>query len=112
MNVASLAVSEELYKLSKWIDTDARWYEDDGYFVTTDKPNGLWVPAYDLGYLIRKLPKEADGSHWVLAPTTDGWGMGYLKTELVASADTPQEVACKLAIALFKQGVLTKQEEG
>lgn len=129
MNVASQELCEELYSLSggvksTWKDTEYRRYYDDGLFVTNEKLNGLWLPAYDLGYLLRKLPKyighasqscrlglfpqgftNTGGSDWCASYDTFKGEIYLLQT-----ADTAEDVTCKLAIELFKQGILTKQE--
>jgi hypothetical protein len=72
MNVASKELCEELRELSGWKKTDRYWHQrlDDG--AETDKYNpfvaerpAVWkttewkmTPAYDLGYLLRKLPQH------------------------------------------------------
>ena len=141
MNVASAKLCNQLYlaSLRKWTDTDYRWYDDNGYFVTEKKLNGLWVPAYDLGYLLRKLPVRIDGKnsreregrlnlcpsfsvksgrHW-LACYADKDDSVVKRKKLDAesnnhrnfwyvqfSGTTPEDATCKLAIELFKQGVI------
>lgn len=97
MNVASLELSKELYAAS-WI------------------PEFL-CPAYDLGYLLRKLPD------WYETPGVEDkeFGMaclivekrkaGYMNNDtgqyvFNVAADTPEDTLCKLAIELFKQNIL------
>lgn len=127
MNIATEKLCKELYNASgrTWKNTDIRRYYDYGMFPTHEKLNGLWLPAYDLGYLLRKLPgnyllawhdfediKMEDGSTTVqgraYAPVTwgddlDVWESFYDNTN---QASTPEDAACKLAIALFKHGEL------
>lgn len=123
MNVASLELCKELYELSgkTWKDTIARWYVDGGNFVTTDKLNGLWLPAYDSGYLLRKLPTDTNHRWYIQKWGDDKTKSSYAATyqeltsssldeQLIFEADTPEDAAVKLAIELFKQGVLTKEE--
>lgn len=88
------------------------------------------APAYSLGYLLRELPKpedfDADQTYKLLdCGVPDYLFLGYLGRALnswvcqyqidespidglASEADTPEDAACKLAIELFKQGVLTK----
>lgn len=85
-NVASMELSDELFKLSGW---------------PQDKATG-----YSLGYLLRKLPRAAIVS---LPPKyRASIYVTGVTDELVFDADTPEDAACKLAIELFKQGILTK----
>lgn len=85
-------------------------------------PSDLW-PAYDLGYLLRELPHFI-GDYQLLVmvtygimgrPETDTWQAGYFKVgnkvgkHLTDGLDTPEDAACKLAIEMFKQGILTRK---
>lgn len=104
-NVASLEHCKELYELSGWNPHDL-----------PDHPgsNGKlpYVPAYDLGYLLRKLPRTAitridqndfKNAEWV----ADSFLLRDRKRKPVQfRADTPEDAAANLAIELFKQGVL------
>lgn len=100
MNVANLDLCRELYELSGWTDNDHHRYLGEGEEI----------PAYDLGYLLRKLQpfNAADlqwlGGKWAAQAVIFGTQPKSERTE----ADTPEDAACKLAIELFKQGVLTK----
>lgn len=130
MNVASLELCKELYELSGW-DNTTKWRElgEDTYgaFPPSHEMADVGVevcPAYDLGYLLRKLPawieptvKEPHlltiqpnpiGAGWnalyrlaVKTPTID-----YKHAMEIQEADTPEDATCKLAIELFKQGLL------
>lgn len=116
MNVASLENCKELYELSGWETGDSPdcWYWKKQSFARHV------CPAYNLGFLLRKLPYSHKGVNLELVPRFDGtWFIGYaagkefLATDpqdkyLWAEADTPENATCKLAIELFKQGVLTK----
>jgi hypothetical protein len=66
MNVASLEPCKELYELSGWNDTEF-WYAETlnepphnwtlgNNRLTIGMTGGRQLPAYDLGYLLRKLP--------------------------------------------------------
>lgn len=128
MNVANMELCKSLYELSGWDGTFQFWSKGVNgylpYMVVEREP--IWkddyYPAYDLGYLLRKLPHHKDGFYYFrphLEQERDKkWG-AYLECdttyegqELLASGvdDTPEDATCKLAIELFKQGVLVKEE--
>ncbi len=141
MQVASKDLCQKLYKLSGWDNAPFDWIEIPTWNKKFPKPQDQviynhicdnehqkWIaPAYDLGYLLRKLP-----SHFSFEPDTIGeeiyclriensvgvdWTASYGTIEdpykrLGIMADTPEDAACKLAIELFKQGILTKQKTG
>lgn len=119
MNVASKELCQELYELSGWYDEGSPKFYEAG--------DGNDYSGYTLGYLLPKLParlhltqvdwrfsltnidgqvKNKDGA-W----SADYWSMldpyfGYART----ASSTPEGAACKLAIELFKRGVLKKEE--
>lgn len=131
MHITSLELCKELYELSGWEGYD-RWYMTgpDGRVIGTATPRifkhdrdyaagyRTTVPAYDLGYLLRKLPSIAIEAKfaqvlklgekrymaWV-ANDEDG----YDETEAIA--DTPEDAACKLCISLLKSGILLGSEK-
>ena len=128
MNVASLELCKELYELSGWSKTHMLWHKSanpmralsswlptttEAYWSFVKENRGdevLTIPAYDLGYLLRKLPPE-DKKLGYLDLCQDGtnWMARYTKlsaTMMHAKADTPEDAAAKLAIELFKQGML------
>jgi hypothetical protein len=125
MNVARLELSKELYEVSGW-EADQTWAEDGGgeAFLCrsdfSDLGHESWrvAYAYDLGYLLRKLPKKLARGYWLaLAPLdseADEWEAGYFQDREHSPhqvyADTPEDAATKLALELFKQGVLTRGE--
>lgn len=95
MNVASLELCKELYELSGW--------KTGGDKPTWNGRKGVnSAPAYDLGYLLRKLPY-----HGVIS------GQGTFRqascSGYIASSDTPEDALAQLAIELHKQGVLTSE---
>lgn len=136
MSVSSLELSKKLYELSGWTDTDFIYYANGGIIndnveyrpMVFDKPDHL--PAYDSGYLLRKLPPELklDGLHYVgdskvndfylemEAPSgdSDKWIFFYSnggESEFYGKgmlAYTPEDALCKLAIQLFEQGILER----
>lgn len=136
MQVASLELCKELYEVSGWLGDD-RWYMTNpvGYVIGTATPRIFEndkdyvlgyrtdTPAYDLGYLLRKLPQSDDilngriytlGVVWSLT----GWMAGLWDADgnpaphlPISEADTPEDAACSLAIDLFQQGVLKKESK-
>lgn len=103
MNVASRELSEELWELSGWIE-----YRKLG--------TSEFVPKYTLGYLLRKLPHHIEklGHYESLSLDSIGnqWNCRYgimSPAKLEASAKTPEDAACKLAISLIKSGLLKKE---
>lgn len=136
MHVANLELCKQLFELSRWADTEHCYYANGGSVngdivhqrsMVFDKPNN--VPAYDLGYLLRKLPEtiEWEGYYYGLvwhkggmssffeysAPLISGEDKrldithsGLSFDRRVFEADIPEAAACELAIELLKQGVL------
>lgn len=152
MNVAGRELCKELYELSGWDDmpkeTSFEWFYsvgEEGWHLrgkrqfsstaarTFHERNAMF-PAYDLGYLLRKLPtsippyedhdynlymepgNEGTGVTWLFTYCdymTNGYGEFHPKfTRTNLKAATPEDAACKLAIELFKQGVLKKRKGG
>ncbi len=112
IHVASLKLSKELYALSGWE------YEDESGITTLLSSVNLRdrCPAYELGYLLRKL-QDAGGRITVLySRSFGGWYAKYEDkwdeaNDCEAGASlTPEDVAVKLAIKLFEKGVLKRDE--
>jgi len=138
MNVASKELCEELYKLSGWNRTEYLWaspplspndwrpiHKSDLHRINDDLlPDTMYNStfAYDLGYLLRKLPAEveefSETDHLtyelLLAKYeanefhADYWWNDDLRFNMVPSG-TPEDALVTLAIELFKQGVLTRE---
>ena len=139
MNVATLELCKELYGLSGWDDTPLHWSDHEfghtggvhGHSEEYELITG-WVedietgeevellPAYTLGYLLRNLPKsiERDGRHYALHLQHDLsrtlWritygGTGKLRQNM-STGRAPEDAAAKIAIELFKQGILKREE--
>jgi hypothetical protein len=122
MNVASLELCKELYELSGWQGTNVSWYEQNGKYRLKQYSTKTYegVPAYDLSYLLRKLPNtvmfaddEVDG--WLTLSTADNpkfWAAFYqnvdgeARQEFIGNGETPEDATASLAIALFESGVL------
>lgn len=95
---------------SYWEAIKADWYDRDPFdgrrpTATTHRMD-LLAPAYDLGYLLRKLPQvhiSQQPSHWA------AWCVSEATANIdTICGDTPEDAAAKLAIELFKQGVFTR----
>lgn len=119
-DVADLDLCKELYELSGW-KSSHHFHGDGGIFECNNKPDTN-IPAYDLGYLMRKLPKYifAFGEECRLEIVPQGFSERGLsawctcyesRDELINFLnvdDSPENALCKLAIELFKQGILKK----
>jgi hypothetical protein len=120
MHVASLQLCRALYVLAPgWNDTYCSWFIDnvvpDGHLLgqpRTEPSIGIRgsrlraifseVPAYDLGYLMRKLP---DG-YGMAKATTDRWvvfNVRSMQPENGERADTPENAVAMLLIKLWRQ---------
>jgi len=132
MNVASLELCKELYEVSGWEpDRVANYISLYVLFAGKEWIHGKYlremrrgdIPAYDLGYLLRKLQADKIDHvvRWVNDKPTDKidqaikeWHGNWISGTLFMPfkdyfiADTPEDATCKLAIELFKQGILTK----
>lgn len=126
-NTASEELSRELYALTSWDDVEvfsdgSVWFTRDNIEagdVSLDDPDDNLTPMYQLGYLLRKLPvylwseQYQEKAHLWTRKDEDNWfawyfvnGIRDVVSEFGAHADTPEDAAAKLAIELFKQGVL------
>src|SRR6218665_3795759 len=123
MNVASLELSKELYELSGWDDTYLRWVPGLDHAVNPDEavrnryvedPDFPSTPAYDLGYLLRKLPDFTQIAKTNLyVAELDGPAIRYYAAAPEEDVDTdyydnPEDAAAVLAIKLLGRGVLTR----
>lgn len=101
MNVASPELCKELYELSSWetgiwLTPNGNVVDHDGGF-TSDRD----FPAYDLGYLLRKLPEEFElyydeESYQITCAACHGW------------STNPEDAVIDVIIQLFEQCVLSK----
>jgi hypothetical protein len=118
MNVASLENCKKLYELSGWETGEWFTFGAEDAISLDEFPD---IPKYDLGYLLRKLPKEIYAGRflhltypidlWVAGYTTDvdGVVVGKVSFDNMQTADTPEDAVCLLAIKLFEQGQLNKE---
>ena len=129
MNEADLNLCKELCELSGWNKTD-KYHEVEASVYVNKMPQD-WdiIPAYDCGYLLRKLPAKhiissITHSHdyqlqlkkWSSGKYSAAYyfeGGNNCDSDWLADAEdkSPENALCKLAIELFKQGILTKEEK-
>jgi hypothetical protein len=117
MTVASLELCKELLELSGWEDTYFWWDKDEQrvpekqMVVQAGKIFADDTPAYDLGYLIRKLPEGIEIKHGGM--TRGMWRVLFYggKQQEFSLADIPEDALCQLAIILFKQNILTRKDD-
>lgn len=116
-NVASLELCKELYELSGWANTKEQYLTD----FYRNRDGDIIAPKYDLGYLLRKLRGLRPRIHEVIDKVKYHNKVDYIEYDCYAythndvfsaHADTPENAACKLAIELFKQGILKPAGEG
>lgn len=118
MNTASLENCKKLYELSKWGD----YYNDVAmeYFWDKDELKQKtmsitslkdFVSAYDLGYLLRKLPAEVALTKFIDSNGVERYQVNHHTPNKLFNliTDTPEDAAALLAVALFNQGILTKE---
>jgi hypothetical protein len=121
MNVASKELCQELYELSGWDDTYFLYTKTGKISTVASMFSGQPLPAYDAGFLLRKLPSEieSDGRIYRLR----GGKNQYYFFEYQAkddrdirwwnispfSKDFPEDALCALVIKLFKTGLLKKE---
>lgn len=127
MNTASLELCKELFELSGWgLDGDFResmfWWFDNGgdwkaQYLHESTVGRIQHPAYDLGYLLRKLPTDQVKEHLhyslnlLYANSYSHWVCGYGGTRPIKGLTreysvNPENATAKLAIELIKQGVI------
>lgn len=123
MKVANLQLCRELHEVSGWDGTDFIHTRGQGGWMVGMKyyKGKEWVPAYDLGYLLRRLPKNL-GIYWLELKFTNNscfavyWDENThsaLELDLVThrikfdiGGDTPEDAGTKLVIELFEHGLL------
>lgn len=125
MNVASLELCKELYELSGW--NNASYIHEclpNKSYVTTLSTHNMehykdnwYYPAYDLGFLIRKLPPEIKRHELVMHRYSNSYDFCYehdtrdygVEQLAYATADAPEDALCNLAIKLFEEGILNDE---
>lgn len=124
--VASLDLCKELYELSEWEATDNSYmkyslnenpslvpipFNDTGAKLLSGSEE--WhIPAYSLGYLLRKLEqgwvgKTKSGLFYATYKFKPGSGTSSIRQ----AGKSPEDALCRLFIELFKSGVLTKGKD-
>lgn len=118
MNVASLELSKKLYELSGWDfgenKTTSMHYIEQPFnenvpdLIIGHVIDGGVHPAYDCGYLLRKLHEHLDElipqaqGRWAARGDFDSLGVDHK----YFYNNTPEDALCLLAIKLFEEGVL------
>lgn len=116
MNTASLELCTKLYLLSGWDANEpygVEWhrFKNDGSPSDWEARNRKFVystndetiPAYDLSYLLRKLPRDIriKRDHRY---EEEMWVATSMNCEV--NDYTPEGAACRICIVLFERGVL------
>ena len=117
MNFTSIEISRLLYELTRWEDTYAGYesgaelrveneldsvYEAEGWVMDTKYRKD--IPAYSLGYLLRKLPAGTD-----VGKASDALYLAHIGSQLKQhqqKAGNPEDALALLAINLIEKGVL------
>lgn len=94
MNTSNLENSKRLYELSGWVPEDTH---DD-----------LFTPAYDLGFMLRKLPDRRIDMHKHSSTSySASWQPPrYGARRIWGIADTPEDACAQLLISLLEQKVI------
>lgn len=118
MNTASLDLCKRLYELSGWGGTVYGWHDTTlgqgklPNYVAMSGYLAKEISAYDLGFLVRKLPT---GYQLVISLTIIDKRVYYFedyRTEERAteSYDNPEDAVASLCIKLFETGVLKENQ--
>ena len=106
MNVVSVDLCREIYQLTGWVDQES-WHskfdiKDAESTVVEQRPvdNDLVWPAYDLKYLMSKLPKATR------IVVGGGNNISYKNTNKTSDYSI-EDAAAKLCIDLLKQGIIS-----
>jgi hypothetical protein len=124
IHVANQDLCQRLLALSGWRDTEHYWYQNwlrqDRWEVgSIGYQDESTLPAYDLGYLLDNLPpntqimythKEGKRDYAVASAYRFDPSRCYCELLADAKADTPVNALCWLAIALFQQGIIKKED--
>jgi hypothetical protein len=98
--------------MSDWYGTQNVWLPDGrgGWELNVanrEQDRGFaFIPAYDLGYLLRKMHIYIA---WHMSREDRGYVINVAGDEFIA--DTPEDAAAVLAIALFERGIYQKVED-
>lgn len=109
---ASKKLCADLWELSRWYDTEYT-FSDYGEEPRPLNPNfdGAYrgeLPAYTVGYLLRKLPPYLESLGLPRSPTLQiskrkaAYVASYSGSDLKQRAETPEDAICMLAIQLWR----------
>jgi hypothetical protein len=131
MNVANIELCKELYDLSGWTNPKPGVFEiekawrptplssGDNYRLINIGPNTPEdIPAYSLGFLLRKLPSSGSVEFYKRVYDEETktytwgveWGLHQGNTEFVDDAQTPEDAVVLLILELFKQGMFPTED--
>jgi hypothetical protein len=127
VDVVSLELCQELYALSSWDDCSFDWLIDkiDDEYAREPAISYLnrrhseifdWLPAYDLSYLLTKLPPylhQRRTGRWSpnlqIFRRANWWTAGYSgRVDLSARARTAADAVAVVTIRLLTQGLIEK----
>jgi hypothetical protein len=131
VDVASVDLCRELWELSGW-GTEAtafHWYKQHGEadytLVSSDEAefyqSDSYFPAYTLGFMLRKLQLPyVTVLVGTLGRRSKLYSASYIPDQLgeydpatmYRKADTPENALCQLAIQLFRQNILKRDDGG
>lgn len=110
MIYARYELCRDLYGLSGWKAGAFEYYTPTGeiYSLLVGSPKPTYVPAYDLGFLLRRLPDgygliKGEANRWIV------FDVATMQPYIGETADTPEDAACALCIKLWRQGTLPRE---
>lgn len=115
--VASLEISKQLYEISGWKDTHFSWrsqYKQEARIVDIQPNIESDTPAYDLGYIMRKLPTQISNHPLHLSYNIYSlyWDIRYHiadSGEYITTNVQLTDCVALLAIKLFKNGIINSE---
>lgn len=109
INVTSITTSRKLFKLTGWKETIFEYDKDGDLMYCTATPQ-YKLPAYDLGFLLRKMPYKIVDKGFLHVSMGSVSAASYQGTggneSVYYRAKTPEEAVAQLAIMLIKDGVI------
>lgn len=108
MNVASLENCKRLYELSGWNPRTNWWFADGtiGEQKLLLKRTDEVGPAYDLGYLLRKLPLGESINLFMYRSKGGGWLIQWPGRNISGGGTTIEDAVCLLVIQLIEQHII------
>lgn len=123
-HAASRELCEELYELSGWRDTHSFYTKTGKVSTEASMYSSPPLPAYSLGYLLRKLPSHISDDDGNVYRLRSGKNQYYFFEyqrkddhqilwwgESCFSKDSPENAAIQLIIKLFRRDVPMMKDE-